>query len=170
VLQLAGVDLPIHYTHAQAFVTDQLPIKINHTIALANFYDLIHGKDQAVAVGFNQDSHGNLIVTEAVEKTRRLHTATNAWGIAGISTDLLKLYPGLAHTRVVRSWGIPTPFTPDEEPVIGWVPGRANFFVAAGFMQTITAIPVVSPWMAQMILGEDLPIDLSIYSPARFRH
>jgi glycine/D-amino acid oxidase-like deaminating enzyme len=168
VLQLAGVDLPIHFTHAQAFVTDPLPIKINHTIALANFYDLIHGKDQAVAVGFNQDTHGNLIVTEAVEKTADLHRATNAWGLAGISTDLLKLYPGLANTSVVRSWGIPTPFTPDEEPVIGWAPGRANLFVAAGFMQTITAIPIVSPWMAQKILGKDLPVDLSVFSPARF--
>lgn len=168
VLQLAGVDLPIHFTHAQAFITDRLPIKINHTIALANFYDLIHGKEQAVAVGFNQDTHGHLIVTEAVEKTPELHRATNAWGIAGISTDLLKLYPGLANTSVVRSWGIPTPFTPDEEPVIGWAPGRLNLFVAAGFMQTITSIPVVSPWMAQMILGNELPVDLSAYSPSRF--
>lgn len=168
VLQLAGVDLPIDYTHAQAFVTDPVQIKINHTIALANFYDLIHGKDQAVAVGFNQDSHGNLIVTEAVEKTPNRHMDTNAWGLAGIATDLLKLYPGLANTRVVRSWGIPTPFTPDEEPVIGWIPHRANLFVAAGFMQTITSLPVISPWMAQMILDKDLAVDLSAFSPARF--
>jgi sarcosine oxidase subunit beta len=168
VLKLAGVNLPVHFTHAQAFVTDPVPIKINHTIALANFYDLIHGKDQSVAVGFNQDSHGNLIVTEAVEKTPNLHTGTNAWGLAGISADLLKLYPGLANARVVRSWGIPTPFTPDENPVIGWVPERENLFVAAGFMQTITSIPVVSPWMAQMILGEDNPPELSGFSPARF--
>ena len=168
IIQLAGVDLPIHFTHAQAFVTDVVPIRINHTIALANFYDLIHGKDQSVAVGFNQDSHGNLIVTEAVEKTPNLHTGTNAWGLAGISADLLKLYPGLVNARVVRSWGIPTPYTPDENPVIGWVPGRENLFVAAGFMQTITSIPVVSPWMTQMILGEDIPPELSGFSPARF--
>jgi sarcosine oxidase subunit beta len=168
ILKLADVDLPVYFTHAQAFVTDPVPIKINHTIALANFYDLIHGKDQAVAVGFNQDSQGNLIVTEAVEKTPNLHTGTNAWGLAGISVDLLKLYPGLANARVVRSWGIPTPYTPDENPVIGWVPERENLFVAAGFMQTITSIPVVSPWMAQMILGEDIHPELSGFSPARF--
>ena len=168
ILQLAGVELPVHFTHAQAFITDPVPLRINHTIALANFYDLIHGKDQAVAVGFNQDSYGNLIVTEAVEKTLDMHTGTNAWGLAGISVDLLKLYPGLANTNIVRSWGIPTPFTPDEEPVIGWVPGRENFFVAAGFMQTITSIPVVIPWMAKMIVGADLPVDLSPFLPERF--
>ena len=40
--------------------------------------------------------------------------------------------------NIIRSWGVPTPFTPDEEPIIGWVPERDNLFVAAGFMQTIT--------------------------------
>jgi glycine/D-amino acid oxidase-like deaminating enzyme len=121
-----------------------------------------------VAVGFNQDAHGGLIVTEAVQKTSQLHTQTNAWGLAGISADLLRLYPDLANVHIVRSWGVPTPFTPDEEPVVGWVPGRANLFVAAGFMQTITTVPIFSEWMAQMILDQDLPVDLSAYSPARF--
>ncbi len=168
VLQLAGVDLPVYFTHAQAFITDPVPLTLNNTIALANFYDLIHGKDQAVAVGFNQDAHGALIVTEAVEKTSQLHTNTNAWGLTGISTDLLKLYPDLANVNIVRAWGVPTPFTPDEDPIIGWVPGCDNLFVAAGFMQTITSVPVVSEWMAQMILGKELSADLSAYSPARF--
>jgi sarcosine oxidase subunit beta len=168
VLQLAGVDLPIYFTHVQAFVTDPISMQLNNTIALANFYDLIHGKDQAVAVGFNQDAHGALIVTESVEKSSDLHRGTNAWGLAGISAELLKLYPGLEHVNIVRSWGVPTPFTPDEEPIIGWVPKRDNLFVAAGFMQTITSVPVVSTWMAQMILGEALPVDLSAYAPARF--
>lgn len=168
VLQLAGVYLPINFTHVQAFVTDPISLLLNNTIALANFYDLIHRKDQAVAVGFNQDAHGALIVTELVEKSSELHTRNNAWGLAGISAELLKLYPGLGHVNIIRSWGVPTPFTPDEEPIIGWVPKRDNLFVAAGFMQTITTVPVVSAWMAQMVLGVDVPADLSAYSPARF--
>lgn len=169
VLQLAGTNLPIDHTHAQAFVTVPVPLTLNNAIALANFYDLIHGKDQAIAVGFNQDAHGALIVTEAIQKTSQLHTETSAWGISGIATDLLKLYPDLANIPVVRSWGVPTPFTLDEEPVIGWVPGRDNLFVAAGLLQTITSIPIISAWMAQMILGETLSVDLSAYNPARFQ-
>lgn len=168
VLQLAGVELPVFFTHAQAFITDPVPLHLNNTIALANFYDLIHGRDQAIAVGFNQDAHGALIVTEAVQKTPRLHTETSAWGIAEIATDLLRLYPDLANAQVIRSWGVPTPFTPDEEPIIGWIPNRENLFVAAGFMQTITSVPIISAWMAQMILGQALPVDLSAYAPSRF--
>jgi sarcosine oxidase subunit beta len=168
VLQLAGIDLPVDFTHVQALITEPVALTIRHTIALANFYDLIHGKEQAVAVGFNRDTHGALIVTEAVEKITERHSKTHAWGLAGISAELLELFPGLANVNVVRSWGVPTPFTPDENPLIGWVPGRANLFVGAGFMQTISSVPIVSEWMARMILGQALPIDLIAYDPARF--
>jgi sarcosine oxidase subunit beta len=168
VLQLAGAYVPVYHTHAQAFITNPVSLKLNNTIELANFYDLIHGKDHAIAVGFSQDLQGALIVTEAVQKSPELHTRSTAWGIAGMAADLIRLYPDLAEVHVVRAWGAPTPFTPDEEPVIGCVPGFDNLFTAAGFMQTITSIPVVSEWMAQMLLGELLNVNLDGYSPARF--
>jgi glycine/D-amino acid oxidase-like deaminating enzyme len=88
--------------------------------------------------------------------------------LASIAADLLQLYPKLAGVRVVRSWAVPTPFTPDDDPVVGWLPGRDNLFVAAAFMQTITTVPLISDWMARMILGEMPPVDLSPLAPGRF--
>ena len=41
--------------------------------------------------------------------------------------------------------------------------------MAAAFMQTITAVPLICDWMAGMILGEAPPTDLSLFAPARFR-
>jgi hypothetical protein len=35
-------------------------------------------------------------------------------------------------------------------------------------MQTITAVPVVSDWLAGMLLGETAPADLSLFAPDRF--
>ena len=169
VLQLAGADLPIRYTHAEAFVTAPVPLALQNTVQLANFYELIHGQEQAVAVGFHQELHGELVVTEAIHTPGRLHTQTSAWGLAGIARDLLALYPGLSNTPILRAWGIPTPFTPDEEPLLGWVPGRENLFVAVGFMQTITSVPVASGWMAEMITREPVPKELNAYNPARFK-
>jgi len=168
VVQLTGCDVPVHHTHAQAFITEPVAHSLNHTVELANFYDLIHGKDQAVAVGFSQDQNGALIVTEAVQKTNTLHHRNNEWGIAGIAADLVQLYPGLAGVQVILAWASPTPFTPDDLPVVGWLPDRENIFVAAGFMQTITTLPVASEWMANMILGEHYPADLDAYTPGRF--
>jgi sarcosine oxidase subunit beta len=168
VARLAGVDIAVRHTHAEAFVTEPVSLALNNTIELASFYETIHGKARAVSVGFSRDSHGALVVTEAVTQTTELHHRTSAWGLAGMAADLLQLYPQLAGVRVVRSWAVPTPFTPDDDPVVGWLPGRDNLFVAAAFMQTITAVPLISAWMARMILGGTPPVDLSPFAPGRF--
>ncbi len=168
VAQMAGIEVPIRHTHAEAFVTEPVPLVLENTIALANFYDLIHGRDRAVAVGFSRDLRGSLVITEAVAKTTKLHRRTSAWGLAGMAADLLRLYPALAGVHAVRAWGVPTAFTPDDEPVVGWSPERENLFLAAAFMQTITAVPLISEWMAGLLLGETIPADLSLYSPSRF--
>jgi len=168
VARLAGVELPIRHTHAEAFVTEPVALSLNNTVELASFYETIHGKERAVSVGFSRDAHGALVVTEAVFKTTELHRRSSAWGLAGMAADLLRLYPALTGVRVVRGWAIPTPFSPDDEPLVGWAPGRDNLFVAAAFMETITAAPLMGDWMADMILGETPPADLGLFAPGRF--
>ena len=168
VARMAGVDVPLSHTHAEAFVTERVSLELNNTVELADFYERIHGRDQAVAVGFSRDLHGGLVITEAVAKTPELHRRTSSWGMGGMAADLIQLYPALAGVRALRGWGIPTSFTPDDEPLVGWLPGRENLFVAAAFLETITAIPVASEWMAGMILGDSPPADLAPFAPDRF--
>lgn len=168
VARMAGVDLPIRHTHAEAFVTEPVALPLDNTVELASFYETIHGKERAVSVGFSRHVDGSLVVTEAVFKSAELHRRSSAWGLAAVAADLARLYPALAGVRVVRGWGIPTPFSPDDEPLIGWAPGCENLFVAAAFMQTITAVPLICDWMAGMIVGEPPPADLGLFAPARF--
>jgi glycine/D-amino acid oxidase-like deaminating enzyme len=168
VARLSGADLPIRHTHAEAFITEPLSLPLCNTIELADFYERIHGRDQAVAIGFSPDLHGALIVTEAVAKTDELHRRSSSWGLAGMAAELLRLYPALAGVRAVRAWAIPTACTPDDEPLVGWLPERDNLFVAAAFLETITAVPVASEWMADMILGGSAPVDLALFAPDRF--
>jgi len=167
LLRMAGVSLPIRHTHAEAFITEPVALPLENTVELASFYETIHGKDRAVSVGFSRHANGTLLVTEAVFKSAELHRRSSAWGLAAMAADLARLYPVLAGVQVVRGWGIPTPFTPDDEPAIGWVPGRDNLFVAAAFMQTITAVPLICDWMAGMLVGEPPPADLGLFAPAR---
>jgi sarcosine oxidase subunit beta len=149
-------------------VTEPVKLPLHNTIGLADFYETIHGKARAVSVGFGREPNGSLVVTEAVAQTSECHNRSSDWGLAAMAADLLRLYPELARTRALRVWGIPTPYTPDDEPIIGWLPERDNLFVAAGFLLTITAMPLLSEWMARMILGESPPADLSLFSPSRF--
>ena len=168
VTRLAGVSVPVHFTHAEALVTERIPSMIYHNVELADFYETIHGKDKAVAIGVHPQLNGTLDISEAVTTTNRLHKGVSAWGVTSISKELVHLYPFLEKVRVVRTWGRPTSFTPDEEPLIGWVPERDNLFVATSLVITITTVPLLSEWMALMIQGMQPPVSLEEYSPARF--
>jgi sarcosine oxidase subunit beta len=168
VARLAGAEVPVSHTHAEAFITEPVSLPLHHTIELADFYERIHGRDQAFAVGFSPDPRGALMVTEAVTRTGELHRRSSAWGLSGMAAELLQLYPALAGVQALRTWAIPTAFTPDDEPIVGWLPEFDNLFVAAAFLETITVVPVVSEWMASMILGGTPPADLARYAPDRF--
>ncbi len=168
VTRMAGVNVPVHFTHAEALVTERIPPMIFNNVELADFYETIHGKARAVAIGVHPQMNGTLDISEAVTTTDRIHKGVSAWGVTSISKELVKLYPFLEKVRVVRTWGRPTSFTPDEEPLIGWVPERDNLFVATSLVITITTVPLLSEWMALMIQGRTPPVSLEEYSPARF--
>jgi sarcosine oxidase subunit beta len=168
VTALAGVDLPIRHTHAEAFITEPLPPVLNNTLGLAGFYEIIHGKEKAIAIGVGPHKNGTLMITEAVTKTSELHKRVSAWGIGGMAGELAKAIPVLSRISVLRAWGSPTPFTPDDDPVIGWLPPLENLFVGACLLMTIPSIPLMSEWMARMIRHEEIPVSLDTYSPARF--
>jgi glycine/D-amino acid oxidase-like deaminating enzyme len=107
-------------------------------------------------------------VTEAITRTEELHRRVSAWGLTALSADLLKLFPFLEKVRIVRSWGRPTSFTPDEEPLVGWIPQLENMYVATSLVETITTVPLLSEWMAMMIQGQVPPVSMDAYSPSRF--
>jgi sarcosine oxidase subunit beta len=169
VTELAGFPVPVHHTHAEALVTERIPEMIFNNVELADFYETIHGKARAVAIGVHPQLNGTLDISEAVTMTDKLHKGVSAWGATSISKELIQLYPFLEKVRVVRCWGRPTSFTPDEEPLIGWVPGLDNLFVATSLVITITTVPLLSEWMAMMLQGLTPPVSLAEYSPGRFQ-
>jgi len=169
ITRMAGVHVPVHFTHAEALVTERIPSMIFNNVELADFYETIHGKAKAVAIGVHPQLNGTLDISEAVTTTTKLHKGVSAWGVSSISKELVHLYPFLDKVRVVRTWGRPTSFTPDEEPLIGWVPGIDNLFIGTSLVITITTVPLLSEWMALMIQGKNPPVSMDEYSPSRFK-
>jgi sarcosine oxidase subunit beta len=168
VTRLAGIEVPIRSTHAESVITEPIPPMIFHNIGLSDSYETIHGKKKAVTIGIHPEPNGSLSIAEAVTQTDELHQRVSGWAISAMASDLLKLYPFFEKVRVVRSWGRPTSFTPDEEPLVGWAPQLDNLYLATSLVETITAVPLLSEWMAMMIRGEAPPMSLDLYSPARF--
>lgn len=169
LLARAGAHLPVQFTHAEAVISEPLPPLLRHHIGLADFYETIHNAAQAVSIGVAQQMNGALLVTEAVAKTATIHRRNSDWGLPAMARDLLPLFPALADVRLLRAWAVASPFLPDEQPAIGWLPGLDNCFVAACFHLTITTLPVLSDAIAAVMVGELPAIDLAEFSPARFR-
>jgi glycine/D-amino acid oxidase-like deaminating enzyme len=165
---MAGVEVPVRPIHAEAFATEPIPPMIFHNIGLADSYEIINGKARACTIGIHPELDGSLVIAEAVTQTEELHQRSSAWGISAMAADLVKLFPFLGKANVVRSWGRPTSFTLDEEPLIGWAPQVENMYLATSLVETITAVPVLCEWMAMMIQGQTPPEPLDLYSPARF--
>ena len=166
--RLAGIELPIRSTHAESFITEPIPALIHHNIGFSDSYEIINGKARAVAIGVHPEPNGTLDIAEAVTQTDELHQGVSAWGISAMSKELVKLFPFLEKVRVVRSWGRPTSFAPDEEPLVGWAPQVENMYVATSLVETITAVPLLSQWMALDIQRKPLPVSLELFSPRRF--
>ena len=168
VTRMAGVDVPVRPTHAESFITESIPPVVFHNIGMADSYEIINEKEKACAMGIFPEPNGTLDVAEAVTQTDELHQRTSAWGVCAMAAELVKLFPILGKARIVRTWGRPTSFTPDGEPLVGWVPQLDNMYVATSLFETIIAVPVLSKWMAMMIQGQTPPESLDLYSPSRF--
>jgi sarcosine oxidase subunit beta len=168
VTRMAGVEVPVRPTHAESFITEPISPVVFHNIGMADSYEIINEKEKACAMGIFPEPNGTLDIAEAVTQTDELHQRTSAWGTCAMAAELIKLYPILEKVRMIRTWGRPTSFTPDGEPLVGWVPQLDNMYVATSLFETITAVPVLSQWMAMMIQGQTPPESLDLYSPARF--
>lgn len=168
VTRLAGVEVPIQHTAAEAFITEPLPPLINNTVGLADFYETIHGKEKAVSFGVSPHLEGSLLVGEAVTMTRELHRRVTSWGLSLVAAELAHYFPSLGNFSIIRSWGRPTSFTPDEEPIIGWLPGLDNLYTASCMIETITKVPLMGEYIAQDICQERVSIPFERFSPLRF--
>lgn len=167
VLRTVGVELPLKSTNAMAMISEKLPPVLNNHVGVGNFYETIHKKARAVALGVLQFLNGTLYIAEAVEMGTQVRMEATPWGPPGMAQALLERVPSLAKARVIRSWAAPSPFLEDEQPGVGYVPGFDNLFLATCFHLHITTVPVLTDIIACMMRDEPTEVDVTAFSPAR---
>lgn len=168
VLDMAGACLPVRSTNAEAMVSEPLPPLLKHHVGMADFYETIHNQPRAVSLGVLQMMNGTLYISESVEMTDAIRVQTSLWGPPGIAAELLRLAPMLEEVRVMRAWTGQSPFLPDSQPAVGWMPEIENLFVATCFHLTITTTPILAELIAAMVLGQPAALALDTFNPARF--
>jgi glycine oxidase len=71
---------------------------------------------------------------------------------------------------VLESWAGLRPATPDGLPLLGALPGRPRHLIATGhYRNGILLAPATAQVLADLATGVTPSLDLTAFSPARFR-
>src|SRR5262249_50684440 len=112
-------------------------------------------------------SSGRILIGATVEDAGYDKTVSSDV-IDGLHRAAAKLVPELADARLTSSWAGLRPGSPDNLPLLGQTgPG---IFVASGhFRNGILLAPITARIMAALVMGEPASMDISPFSPDRFR-
>ena len=112
----------------------------------------------------------NRVVVGATRETGSGFDArTTVAGVREVLGEALRVAPGLAAAEIREIRVGLRPYTQDLLPVLGPVPGRKNVWLATGHGPTGLQLgPYSGKLIADLITGNDLPINLDAYRITRF--
>ncbi len=157
----ASVSLPIKPVKRQVFALDpaeKSPSPLPLTILPSGLYFRTETGDKILAGrSFADDPEGIDFSWDPEVFRERL------W------PELAEFVPSFDRLRIERGWaGLYAVNTLDENAVLGEWPELKGFFLANGFSgHGLQQAPAVGRYIAELILGKDPALDLSIFSPQR---
>jgi len=103
------------------------------------------------------------------EQTRVLNPEPNPKVLRRIRANLDEVFPQLAETKIIESWGGMVETTPDVVPVMGEDGSIPGFHIATGLSGHGFGIgPGAGKALAAMLTGSDVGIDLAPFRLSRF--
>jgi glycine/D-amino acid oxidase-like deaminating enzyme len=164
----ASVDLPLHWVHGEALITEPLAPLTRHAISSAAFFENTEeAADQAVGFCLRQRPEGNVMIGEAAIVTEALGRRVTATALPAISQETQGRFPALRQAAILRGWAIPVAFVADNRPLLGGVDEVTGLLVATGLKSTIVLTPLVGVLVADMVTGREVDPRLSEFSPSR---
>jgi len=155
LLQPLGVSIPVKPVRGQ-IVQLQLPTQpFRCVIELGRRY-LVPRRDGLVLIGSTEEDAGFV-------------KQTTTEGVAGLLEFAASLVPSLGSAEVVKTWAGLRPWSPDELPLLGRVPGVSNAFIGAGhFRSGLQMSPATGMILADLMLEQTPAISLDGLQADRF--
>jgi glycine oxidase len=147
-------ELPVRPLRGQLLALQQ-PVPALQRIIFGEAAYLVPG-DASVIVGATREEAGfQLAVTEE--------------GTAWLQTTAQRLVPVLAHSETVAAWAGLRPKTPDNQPLLGPLPGWENVVMAAGHNSIgIMTGALTGQSIADLLITGQLAPIIRPFSPERF--
>ncbi len=116
-----------------------------------------------------QKAHGEIIIGSTTEICG-FDTEVPLENLTGLAAGVQRAIPAMEFATVKRSWSGLRPGTPDEYPILGPMPGVANYFNATGGFRTgIVGSPLSAMIVVAHILGDTQPYDERLFLADRFK-
>ena len=161
IARMAGIDLPVQPYRRQVFITkafDAIPRPVPMII------------DQDTQFYIRGYSPGILMGMTDLDELPSFHTHVDRDFMERVTAAALERVPVLERAKILRGWGGLYAMTPDENPIIGEIPGIKGFFCATGFSgHGFQHGPAVGRILSELILDGTTQFDLSPFSFDRFQ-
>lgn len=157
-----GVELPIQPYRRMSFVTDRFDL-VPKTVPMTIEF--------ATSLYFHPEGDGFLFGMSNPDEPPGFNKTVDPEWTARTVEALCRRAPVFEQASIRRGWAGFYEVTPDDNPLIGWVPGIEGLAVAAGFSgHGFMHGPAVGRCVAELLLdGRSHSIDLSAFDPARFQ-
>ncbi len=173
ILSRIQLDVPIIPRKGIVLVTEKLP-KIIDCNMLSGSYILSKLQKErtpipyGIGLAISQTKSGTLLIggsREFVGFDQSIKTEI----IREIAKQAIRAFPCLENAHLIRSFAGFRPYTPDNMPILGEIPFVEGLYIAAGHEGDGVALaPVTGKLMAELITNQQVEVDLSPFSFARF--
>jgi sarcosine oxidase subunit beta len=157
---MAGFNLPVKPYRRQIFVTQAFP-------AIAKPVPMI--LDIEPAFYFRGEGPGILMGMSDADEPSSFDTHVDYGFMERVIEKALHRAPILEHAEILRGWGGLYDVTPDDNPIIGALPGVQGLFCAIGFSgHGFQQGPTVGRILSELILDGKTGFDISPFAHDRF--
>lgn len=169
VASTLGVTLPVRPRHGMVLVTSRMPQRVFHKVYDADYVGAVGSGDAALQTSSVVEStpSGTVLIGSSrhqIDFDSRLRPDT----ISEIAAKAIRLFPFLADTAIIRTYGGFRPFMPDHLPLVGADHRLPGLWHATGHEGAgIGLAPVTGELLAAMISGSVPTLEPTPYSPSR---
>ena len=156
--EMAGVDVPVKPYRRHIFVTE--PIDLPAIPMTVEFQSSLY---------FHPEGEGLLLGMSDPDEPSSFDTAVDWTFLEKLVARAVERYPKLEQAGIARGWAGLYEVSPDRQAIAGQSDVQGFWmccgFSGHGFMQA----PAMGKLLAQVICGKKPDIDISAFSPSRFR-
>jgi sarcosine oxidase subunit beta len=160
VARMAGLDLPVKPYRRQVFMTksfEDIPRPVPMII------------DQDTTFYFRGEEPGIIMGMSNPDEPSSFNLNVDRDFLEAVIEAAIRRAPVLEKAEILRGWGGLYTITPDDNPIIGEVPGVEGLFSAIGFSgHGFQQAPAVGLILSQLIIDGRTDFDLGPFASRRF--